>query len=1172
MAPAHLAPDAGLTTPLADYFFIAGIESSQVTEEKVHPNGLASPPPEPVDETIEENEVLETDANVLPKSGEGLNGYESPKRRSNRFSFEARKSISSILGSESKTASNRSSATIKAVPSEIAEEVGGSGLSDADFEVALKKFASERDSFLEEIQFSAGVIPQPPSKPKQRPKTQRIISDDSQGGGLMTGVGSIRRRLSTMSSLKKQPSVMRQCKSTCKHPPFQQREEHLPPVFEDGLRYWPYDLSGRPIYPRSHQDDIQDKSSSQESLASVRTSKRMSGYNSVIPAPQPFHIDPNMHPLKRRYEPVLLDRYPPRNMHDELKRRNSFPDYVPMFAFPNDVNVVSADERPRSTWHGFAMTNADGSSLHGMCLIIWVPLNPAAAEDLERQCEIWRQANLSPEERELAASLGERLAKERAQLSSLLGLLPTVPQGSEEREQLDEKISIVEEKIGLMTDMLRPVRHGAASKIEGLTDGETGLWIPRAFGVLGRDGALTSFWKEWLKAIVVPMMNGGILRVPPSSPKVGFWQPLERWVVNLCAEAFAPKTSMTQVEISIRELRLYARKEALNELPGSRNVDLYPLFRTLTLSNVITLFEYALAESRIILLSSHTSMLQLASAALMNLLYPLRWRHVFIPVLPARLIGTLEAPCPYIVGIERRYENVDLPDDDFVLVDLDNNTIESFGPPASLPRQVRRKLMSLLQLAAPHHNRYGVDLGPPLYAKDAFPHDSYVSEHASIYTHKPPSSTLATLVGLNSASFGHIENLGASRTLIFNAFLQATSHSRGSDQRPATSSTGSHSRLTSPPSPKQSPVSGTFPSPSTPNSRSDSAFGSGFSLQQNLREKRSGLFDSASQRRSSSVSFRKQVLIRNWSLNFSLQFHIDRAPTARRPSQPLLGHVQSNSTSNFGESRSGYAPSVYAQSTLAASTVMPNMMMQPVKNTETQCWVEGHCLQWRAFDQSITCLICEEKADEGIYRCTSCSVAVHGRCKQNICLVCPSAFRPDQVRAAFVRCFASILYTYRRCLQPASGEQKKNGMIYTFHMDAFLKSVPHETAEYITMMQQTQGFNEFIHECETRRADDPQIRLFDQIIVSKKNRGHRSLFSKGSTDFLSDASEHIWRTASAMPPSSRFPGDYRQVVSRVPASLDPALMKEPRAIQGVPRLPPVKQRRKPIPSMLAADC
>ena len=163
------------------------------------------------------------------------------------------------------------------------------------------------------------------------------------------------------------------------------------------------------------------------------------------------------------------------------------------------------------------------------------------------------------------------------------------------------------------------------------------------------------------------------------------WQPLERYVINLCAEALSPVESITQVEIAIRELRLYARKEATNEIPGCRNTDLYALFRSLSIPNIITLFEYVLSESRIILLSSHTSMLHLASSALVALIYPLKWAGVFIPVLPARLIQALEAPCPYIVGVERRYDNLEFPEDDFVLVDLDDNVIESTGPPYTPP-------------------------------------------------------------------------------------------------------------------------------------------------------------------------------------------------------------------------------------------------------------------------------------------------------------------------------------------------------------------------------------------------------------------------------------------------------------------------------------------------------
>jgi hypothetical protein len=113
------------------------------------------------------------------------------------------------------------------------------------------------------------------------------------------------------------------------------------------------------------------------------------------------------------------------------------------------------------------------------------------------------------------------------------------------------------------------------------------------------------------------------------------------------------------------------------------------------------------------------------------------------------------------------------------------------------------------------------------------------------------------------------------------------------------------------------------------------------------------------------------------------------------------------------------------------------------------------------------------------------------------------------------------------------------------------------------------------------------ITLFDNIILSKRDRSHlrphmptfalsRNPFSRlsiassttpsPSSDFLSDTSEHLWRTASASTASDREtyrdrtdfgegPGrDYHSIVTRVPAKLDETLMREPRMVQGVPRI------------------
>ena len=360
-------------------------------------------------------------------------------------------------------------------------------------------------------------------------------------------------------------------------------------------------------------------------------------------------------------------------------------------------------------------------------------------------------------------------------------------------------------------------------------------------------------------------------------------------------------------------------------------------------------------------------MLHCASRALVSLLYPFIWSGIFIPVLPARLLSAIEAPCPYIVGIERRYDKIELPEEDFVLVDLDSDSILSSNPPTLLPRAQRRKLVSLLQLAAGHHNRYGVPVGPPEYVIETFPNDSMVSENSALYSAIPPASTLAKLVNLTSTSFG---GTGASdfapRLLVFNGFTYFQNQAR-SYERPTTSGT---IRGGSPPSPKSPGISG-YSQTSIP--RQDS----GFTLTATLRGKRSGNLDSsANSRRSSSVSLR--FLARSHTHSDHLldgcKFGFERTPTLRRPSIPLSGHSPSPSTSSLTDSQSifnQYPPSVYSPSTLAASTIMPNMFMQPVRNTDTSRWVEGHCLIWKQHDVDSVCSVCEERSDEGMYTCSS---------------------------------------------------------------------------------------------------------------------------------------------------------------------------------------------------------
>jgi hypothetical protein len=111
-------------------------------------------------------------------------------------------------------------------------------------------------------------------------------------------------------------------------------------------------------------------------------------------------------------------------------------------------------------------------------------------------------------------------------------------------------------------------------------------------------------------------------------------------------------------------------------------------------------------------------------------------------------------------------------------------------------------------------------------------------------------------------------------------------------------------------------------------------------------------------------------------------------------------------------------------------------------------------------DTATVCSICDEKADsDGMYKCTGCSVIAHSRCLGQVSLVCPSAFHPDRIRAAFVRCFASLFYTYRKYLKAPNKAQKTSGQFYNFDMDGFLRSLPGEQSEYAAMLKETQGMS-----------------------------------------------------------------------------------------------------------------
>ena len=195
------------SAPLADYFFIAGLESSRIFDHS-KANGYATSFPLGLGTTIEEYSPQQDDDDFRKKPT-SVQASPDLKRNSKRFSWDKRKSISSISGLDPRTpTSNRSSVTIKA-----SQENGlkSGGLSEDDFNAALKKFAADRDSVVAEIQVTSKEKSTPTPKPvKPRPKTQRFNLEEIQASQ-KSGIGSVRRRLSTINPLTRS-STSRRCK------------------------------------------------------------------------------------------------------------------------------------------------------------------------------------------------------------------------------------------------------------------------------------------------------------------------------------------------------------------------------------------------------------------------------------------------------------------------------------------------------------------------------------------------------------------------------------------------------------------------------------------------------------------------------------------------------------------------------------------------------------------------------------------------------------------------------------------------------------------------------------------------------------------------------------------------------------------------------------------------
>uniref|UniRef100_A0A3Q3QTP5 UDENN domain-containing protein n=1 Tax=Monopterus albus TaxID=43700 RepID=A0A3Q3QTP5_MONAL len=135
----------------------------------------------------------------------------------------------------------------------------------------------------------------------------------------------------------------------------------------------------------------------------------------------------------------------------------------------------------------------------------------------------------------------------------------------------------------------------------------------------------------------------------------------------------SPQRPRILVQLSAHDT-LILSQPVCTPLPLS-GADYGTLLMNLGSDNCATLLHFVLLESKILLHSLRPAVLTGVAEAVVAMIFPFQWQCPYIPLCPLSLAGVLNAPCPFIVGVDSRYFDLYDPPPDVVCVDLDTSTI-----------------------------------------------------------------------------------------------------------------------------------------------------------------------------------------------------------------------------------------------------------------------------------------------------------------------------------------------------------------------------------------------------------------------------------------------------------------------------------------------------------------
>ncbi|XP_070784958.1 DENN domain-containing protein 5B isoform X1 [Enoplosus armatus] len=341
-------------------------------------------------------------------------------------------------------------------------------------------------------------------------------------------------------------------------------------------------------------------------------------------------------PLKRTFKSKVLARYP------ENVEWNPFDqDAVNMLCMPKGLSFRTQADQRDPQFHSFIITKEDGSRTYGFVHTFYEEVtSPQICSAMET---LYQMHNAEHASTNPPSSTSSSSSSSSSSMDSLAS-------------SLDEADS--------------PTSSSALSssrRVGGYDSSRDTLYVSKALCLITPMPfmhACRRFLLQLHRAVTAAT-------APPL--------PLESYVHNVLYEVPLPAPGRSLKFHGVYE-PIVCQRPGLGELPLA-DFPLAEAFSLLGVENLVQVFTCTLLEMQILLYSQDFQRLMTVAEGITTLLFPFQWQHVYVPILPASLLHFLDAPVPYLMGLQSKEgtdrSKLELPQEaNLCFVDIDKHAIE----------------------------------------------------------------------------------------------------------------------------------------------------------------------------------------------------------------------------------------------------------------------------------------------------------------------------------------------------------------------------------------------------------------------------------------------------------------------------------------------------------------